>query len=106
MFEPSHGVWQVLDRLQDFIDKQSRREVSDYNNLPDLAFLSDDDLKREVDKHWFESGAKYCSTGAIWLWAFYWAQMLVLLKRITAEWYSGDNANAFAELLQGGATPI
>lgn len=95
--QPDAGLFRVLDETQAFIDTAG--ETANAGELPDLAALSDEELKQRLNEQWL-TNARFFSVGNI-LYVVYAPQMYGLLERMIREWYNGNNADAFVELCQG-----
>lgn len=96
---PESGVFEVLDRVQKFIDIDTAGDFSNPAKLPEFTSLSDAALKQALNDQWLVA-TKYSSYCMI-LYFVYWQQMSTLLERMIQWWYDGDNKNAYAELCQG-----
>lgn len=99
---PESGVFQVLDRVQQFIDVDMAGDVSNPARLPEFTSLSDRELKQALNDQWLVA-AKYTGYSMI-VYFIYWQQMSALLQKMIQWWYDGSNMNAYAELCQGVAT--
>jgi rifampicin phosphotransferase len=100
LVEPRSGFWEYQKVLQKYIDDHTEpgNEWSCVT-LPDLPPLSDDELKQTLSRFWDEV-TRY--TTWITIPFFVWVPTVYSLLRYMIEnWYTGDNADAFAELGMG-----
>jgi phosphohistidine swiveling domain-containing protein len=95
--EPKARLFTVLDHAQTFVN--SAVHSAKPAELPDMATLSDEELKRRLDDQWYVIAR--VAGWAIPMAYLYAPQMYPLLARMIGEWYSGDNEMATAELCQG-----
>ena len=96
---PDAGLFEVIDRVQKFVDVDMAGDEFDASKLPDMTALSDAALKQALNDQWLVA-SRYTGYSMI-VYFVYWQQMSTLMERMIAWWYDGDNKNAYAELCQG-----
>jgi phosphoenolpyruvate synthase/pyruvate phosphate dikinase len=95
LVKPESGVRRWFKTIHEYIDS----DEWDLANLPDLQQLSDENLRRLMDKY-FDYELAY--GGAMAIPFMIWIRdALKLLELIVTNWYDGPNNNAFAELVSG-----